>query len=98
MNRQTPSIQPDSGPGTQLAVSEETKHLAYGEASLMLIECLMLTLVEHRILTTSQLLVAVETAIATKRQMVCDRKHPEIASVAAGLLSTLANSLAAAKV
>jgi hypothetical protein len=64
----------------------------------MLIECLMVTLVEQHILTTTQIAVAVETAIATKRQMVEDREHPEIAAVAAGVLSTLANSLAAAKV
>jgi hypothetical protein len=63
----------------------------------MLIECLMLTLVEHNILTPNEIVVAVETAIATKRQMVDDREHPEIAAVAAGVLSTLANSLAAAK-
>jgi hypothetical protein len=64
----------------------------------MLIECLMLMLVEHRVLTTTEIVVAVETAMATKRQMVDDREHPQIASVAAGVLSTLANSLAAAKV
>lgn len=64
----------------------------------MLIECLMVTLVEHHILTTTQIAAAVETAIATKRQMVEDREHPEIAAVAAGVLSTLANSLAAAKI
>jgi hypothetical protein len=64
----------------------------------MLIECLMLMLVEHRVLTTTEIVVAVETAIATRRQMVGDREHPQIASVAAGVLSTLANSVAAAKV
>jgi hypothetical protein len=77
--------------------SEETKHLAYGEAALMLIECLMLVLIENRIMTTHELVNAIEDAIATKRQMVADHNHPEIASVAAGILSTLANSLAAAK-
>ena len=64
----------------------------------MLIECLMLTLVENRVLTTSEIVAAVETAIATKRQMVDDGEHPEIAAVAAGVLSTLANSLSAIKV
>jgi hypothetical protein len=63
----------------------------------MLVECLMLTLVEHRILTTAEIVDAVETAIATKRQMIDDREHPDIAAVAAGILSTLANSLAAGK-
>jgi hypothetical protein len=78
-------------------VSEETKHLAYGEAALMLIECLMLKLVDHNILTTDDIVAAVETAIATKRQMVHDHEHPEIAAVAVGVLSTLANSLTSAK-
>jgi hypothetical protein len=77
--------------------SEEIKHLAHGEAALMLVECLMVTLIEHRILTTHEIVDAVEAAIATKRQMVADQDHPEIASVAAGVLSTLANSLAAAR-
>jgi len=63
----------------------------------MLIECLMLTLIERRILTASEIVAAVETAIATKRQMVQESKHAEIAAVAAGVLSTLANSLAACK-
>jgi hypothetical protein len=80
------------------APSEEMKRLAHGDAALMLIECLMVTLIEQRILTTQEIVDAVEAAIATKRQMVADQDHPEIALVAAGLLSTLANSLAAAKV
>jgi hypothetical protein len=63
----------------------------------MLLECLMLVLIENRILTTHELVNAIEDAIATKRRMVADHDHPEIASVAAGVLSTLANSLAAAK-
>ena len=77
--------------------SEETKHLAYGEAAWTLMECLMLVLVEQRILATHELVDAIEDAIATKKQMVADHEHPEIASVAAGVLSTLANSLAAAR-
>ena len=79
------------------APSDIAKHLAYGEAALMLIEGLMLILVEQRVLTTQELVEAVENAIATKHQMVADREHPEIASVAAGILSTVANSLAAGK-
>jgi hypothetical protein len=98
VNRLTPPTQPDGTSDDRLVPSEETKHLAYGEASLMLIECLMLTLVEHRVLTTNEIVAAVETAIATKRQMVEDGEHPEIAAVAAGVLSTLANSLSARKV
>jgi hypothetical protein len=79
------------------APSDEMKHLAYAEAAMMLIECLMVILIENRILTTNEMVDAVETAIAAKRQMVADHDHPEIAAVAAGVLSRLANSLAAAK-
>jgi hypothetical protein len=82
-------------PAAGLPPNETTKHLAYGEASLMLIECLMLVLIEQRVFTVAQMVDAVEAAIATKRQMVRDGEHPEIATVAAGLLSTMANSLAA---
>jgi hypothetical protein len=78
--------------------SELAERLASGEAALMLIECLMLSLVEQRVLTTQEVVEAVENAIATKHQTVADREQPEIASVAAGILSTLANSLAAGRV
>jgi hypothetical protein len=73
------------------------KHRAHGDAALMLIECLMVALIEHRILTTHEIVGVVEAAIATERQMVADQEHPEIASVAAGVLITLANSLSAEK-
>ena len=75
--------------------SQTTRHLAYGEAAVMLVECLMLILVEQRVLTTQQMIAAIESAIATKRQMVQDGEHPNISAVAAGVLSTIANSLAA---
>ena len=64
----------------------------------MLIECLMLVLVEQRAFTTEEMIDAVETAIATRWQMIAEQEHPEIASAAAGMLSTLPNSLAASKV
>jgi hypothetical protein len=83
----TPNGDPD--------LPETIKHLAYGEAAVMLIECLMLVLIEQRVLTTQQMVAAVESAIETKRQMVGEGEHPNISAVAAGLLSTMANSLAA---
>jgi hypothetical protein len=72
-------------------------HLAQGEAALMLIECLMSILIERQILSKDSLIEAVETVISTKRNMVLDREHAPIASIAAGLMSQLANSLAADK-
>jgi len=58
----------------------------------------MLVLVEQRAFTTEEMIDAVETAVATKWQMIAEQEHPEIASVAAGMLSTIASSLAASKV
>jgi hypothetical protein len=80
---------------TDLQPSESTKHLAYAEAAVMLIECLLLVLVEQRVLTTQQAVAAVESAMATKRQMADEGEHARISAVAAGVLSTMANSLAA---
>ena len=77
--------------------SEITLHLAYGEAAVILLESLMLVLIERGVLKTPELLEAVEGAIDTKRQLAADRVHPEISAVAAGVLSTMANSLAAAR-
>jgi hypothetical protein len=79
----------------ELSPSQTTRHLAYGEAAVMLIECLMLILIEQRVLTTQQMIAAIESAIATKRQMVQDGEHPNISAVAAGVLSSMANSVAA---
>lgn len=88
--------EPDST-GAGRGPSELVRHLAYAEASVMLIECLMHVLIEQRVLTQEGMVEAIETALATKKQMVAEQQHPEIAAVAAGILSLLANSLAAAK-
>jgi hypothetical protein len=80
-----------------LGPPETLRHLAYAEAAVMLIECLMLALIEQRVFTVQQMVGAVESAIATKRQMVAEGEHAEISSLAAGMLSTIANSLAASK-
>ena len=42
----------------------------------------MLVLVQQRVLTTEEMIDAVQTAIATKWQMFAEQEHPEIASVA----------------
>jgi ATP sulfurylase len=61
----------------------------------MLMECLMRMLVDQRILEREAVIEAVEDVIATKTLMVAENEHAEIANVARGVLSTLANSLAA---
>ena len=76
---------------------ETTRHLAYAEAAMMLIESLMLVLIERRMLTSEQLIAVIESVIATKRQMIVDGEHPEVSAVAAGLLSRIAASLAASE-
>ena len=97
MNESGPSSPPSVSSSEPSGPTEETKHLAYAEASLMLIECLIMALMENGVVTGAQMVKVVESALATKRQMVKDRDHPEIAAVAAGILSSLANSLAATK-
>jgi hypothetical protein len=89
--RQPDCLSPDGGP------SEQLMHLAYGEAAIILIECLMLTLVERGVLTPRHIGETVDAALSTKRQMVADREHARIAAVAVGVLTNLANSLAASK-
>ena len=81
----------DQSPSTGLT------HLAYAEAAIMLLECLMLKLMERQVLTLSDLENTVQAAIDTKRQMAEDGEHRAISAVASGLLVGLANSLAASK-
>jgi hypothetical protein len=76
--------------------SELVQHLASGEAALMLLECLLFRLIDRGVLSAAEIVDAAESAIAAKRQMVADGEHAEVASVAAGVLSVLANSLTAA--
>ncbi len=86
----------ESRAGEPFEVEETRLHLAYAEASVMLLECLMLVLVERKLVPLDSLVDAVETAIETKQSQVKDGAHPEIAAVAAGVLSKIGNSLAAA--
>jgi hypothetical protein len=72
-------------------------HLAQGEAAWMLLESLMLAMIDRGLVSRDDLIDMVENVSATKKQMVAEREHPRIASVAVGLLSTLGNSLAAHK-
>ncbi len=76
---------------------EVVRHLAQGEAALMLIECLMLILIERRVFTSDEMIEVVETGIDAKRVAGTERANPQIACVVAGMLSTLTNSLAAAE-
>lgn len=72
-------------------------HLAQAEAAIMLVEALMTLLVERRILSKEEVVETIETVMETKRQMAAEGLHPQISTVAAGLLSTITNSIAAVR-
>src|ERR1700754_4741085 len=78
-----------------IASADVTLHLAYAEASVMLVECLMLVLMEKKVLPLESLTQAVEAAIEAKQGLVKESANPQIAVIAAGVLSRIANSLAA---
>jgi hypothetical protein len=61
-----------------------------------LVESLMLVLVERAVIPASELIEVVETVIETKRRLAAEGREPEIAGQAAAMLTTIANSLAAA--
>jgi hypothetical protein len=79
------------------AARDLAMQLAHGQAALLLVECLMLALIEQKIVTADEMVGAVETVLATKLQMVRDDEHPQIAQLAVGLLSRIGNSLMAAQ-
>jgi hypothetical protein len=72
---------------------DETLHLAYAEASILLIESLMLHLVERGIVSAAELIESMETAIETKREFVRDGVHPQLASLAGGVIARISNSV-----
>ena len=74
---------------------EATEHFAYAEASLMLVEGIMLVLLEKRLLSLEDLHTVIDSAIETKQGFIETGLHPEISNVAAGVLRRLANSVAA---
>jgi hypothetical protein len=76
--------------------SDTTLHLAYAEASVLLIESVIMLLHDRGVLSRDDLLQAVDTVIDTKQHLIDRDIHPEIARVAAGVLRRLQNSLAAA--
>ena len=54
-----PADDPDAlSSGAADDLTDETQHLAYAEASYMLIECLMLMLIEHGLLSKENMVAA----------------------------------------
>jgi len=76
-------------------ISTETRHLAEGEAAFVLLESLLLTLLDKGLLSSEEVVDAVENVIAVKHEM--EGTEPKLSKVAAGLLTTLANSVSAAR-
>ena len=74
---------------------ETARHLAEGEAALVLLESLLLTLVAKGVLTSDEVISSVETVVDVKRQMAADGTSPELSTIAAGILVKVANSIAA---
>ena len=75
-----------------------TLHLAYAEASIMMIETLLLALISRQVVSTDEIIAAIEDVIETKRHLVEDDDHSKISTQAIGVLSQLANSLAASRI
>lgn len=75
--------------------NDQLIHLAYAEASIMLIECLFQALIARGALNTTDVLSTLEDVILTKRTDVEQGEHPEISQLAAGVLSTMMSSLQA---
>jgi hypothetical protein len=76
---------------------ELRRHLAYAEASVLLIECLMQLLVQNSLLSRAALVDGIEAAMDTKRELIAANAHPQISTVAHGILAQIANSLAASR-
>jgi hypothetical protein len=75
---------------------ETARHLAEGEAALVLLESVLLTLVGKGVLTADEVISSVESVVDVKRQMAADGASPELSTIAAGILVKVANSIAAA--
>lgn len=86
----------EHGEGASNVPAELLQHLASGEAALMLLEFVLFRLIDRGLLSAAEIIGAAEEAIAAKRQTVADDEHALVASIAAGKLSVLANSIAAA--
>ena len=76
--------------------NETARHLAEGEAALVLLESVLLTLVSKGVITSDEVINAVETVVDVKRQMAADGTSPELSTIAAGILVKVGNSIAAA--
>lgn len=75
--------------------SDTSMHLAYAEACVVHVECLMYVMAEKKLIPKEELVAAVENAINAKNAMADANWHTRIAPIAAGVLAQIANSLRA---
>ena len=78
--------------------ARQTHFNAEGQAAMLIGESILIALIEHGILTKSQLVDAIDTAIIAKRQMADDGQDVEVSRIAAGLLTALQTSIASVSV
>ncbi len=78
-------------------IDKEEQLLAHGQAALTLVESVLLVLVETGIVSTEEMLEAVETVISSKRALADNEEDRAISTAAIGLLIGIANSLRAAR-
>lgn len=71
------------------------QHLAEAEAGLWLSESLILSLIRAGVLDKQNAIEAIETVIEAKRSILSETSSPDIARLAIGILSAIANSIAA---
>ncbi|MGK9171040.1 hypothetical protein KXR53_32395 [Inquilinus limosus] len=75
--------------------SVRLEHDAAAQAALMLLESVILVLLNNGIVSRLQIVEAIEMVIEAKRDLAEDGVHPKVSLRAAGMLSIIANSIAA---
>jgi hypothetical protein len=76
-------------------LNPETKHLAEGEAALVLIESLIHLLIEKGLLSPEDIIRLMEDTVEAKREVAAGETEPRLSQVATGLLIKMANSFRA---
>jgi len=76
-------------------MKEKPLPLAEGQAALFLLEALLFRLIDRKLLTREDVVDLIENALSAKRRLVDEESDPEVARIAAGLLSALTTSFAA---
>jgi hypothetical protein len=76
-------------------MNDRSVPLAEGQAALFLLEALLFRLIERKLLTREDVVELIENALSAKQRLAEDGIDPELARIAAGLLSALTASFSA---